>query len=130
MIISAKGRYALHIMAELAKDVQSRPLKAIAEAQHVPFKYAENITALLVKAGFVEGSRGKCGGYRLTRAPKDYTIAEILSAVETNLNASGCTEQEDGYCPHSATCPTLPVWRKLDETVYEFLSRYSLADLL
>ena len=28
--------------------------------------------------GFLEGLRGKGGGYRLTRTPDQYTVAEIL----------------------------------------------------
>jgi Rrf2 family protein len=128
MIVSTKGRYALHLMTELAKSNEFRSLKRIAEAQHVPHKYAENITASLVKAGFVEASRGKNGGYRLMRAPRDYTVAEILSEAETSIAVSGCSG--NGSCPNAGTCPTLPIWKKLDETVYEFLSGYTLADLL
>lgn len=128
MIVSTKGRYALHIMTELAQSDDFRSLKQIATVQHIPYKYAENIVALLMKAEFVTASRGKNGGYRLTRRPEQYTIAEILTAVETTLTASGCSEIDSG-CPHSATCPTLPIWKKLDETVQNFLSQYTLADL-
>ena len=91
MIVSTKGRYALHIMTELAKSPEFQSLKVIAERQHIPHKYAESIMTALVKAGFAEGSRGKNGGYRLTRAPEEYTVAEILSEAETNMSASSCS---------------------------------------
>lgn len=127
MIVSTKGRYALRLMAELAVQDGVCPLKQIAEEQRIPYKYAENIATLLTKAELITSSRGKAGGYCLCRPPEQYPLSEILTAVETTLAATGCAEAE---CPRSATCPTLPVWKKLDETVRNFLSQYTLADLL
>ncbi len=129
MIVSTKGRYALHIMAELAKSSECRSLKSVSVAHGIPHKYAESIMSALVKAGFVEGSRGKNGGYRLTRNPESYTVAEILSEAETHMKVSGCSGTES-RCPHAESCPTLPIWRALDETVTNFLSGYTLADLI
>ncbi len=128
MIVSSKGRYALYIMAELAKE-GGNSLRQIALRQNLPYKYAESIVSLLVKAGFVESRRGKKGGYSLTRRPEEYTLSEILKKTETSLAATECTEGGEG-CPRAATCPTLPVWRGLDETVDAYLSRYTLTDLI
>ncbi len=129
MIVSAKGRYALRILAALAERGGSAALKEIAETEGIPRKYAEAIMNTLVKAGFAEGTRGKNGGYRLTRAPAEYTLAEILQTTETSLVASECSESAEA-CPRASSCPTLPVWRALDETIRDFFSRYTLADLM
>ncbi len=128
MIVSTRGRYAIRILTELAGSTEYRSLKAVAEEQNIPHKYAENIMTALVKAGFAEGSRGKNGGYRLSRPPEAYTLAEILKVTETSLSASACLGE--GQCPRAGDCPTLPVWKALDETVFRFLSQYTLADLL
>ncbi len=130
MIVSTKGRYALRMMTALARREKSASLREIAEEENVPIKYAEAIMSLLVKAGFVCSTRGKLGGYTLTRAPEDYTLAEVLIETENSLAATDCTGRKEADCPHAATCPTLPVWRALDETVYDFLSRYTLVDLM
>ena len=82
----------------------------------------------LAKAGLVEGSRGKNGGYRLSRAPEAYSVAEILEAIENSFSVTNCIKE--GGCPHADTCTTLPIWRALDENVHEFLSRYTLKDIL
>lgn len=128
MIVSTRGRYALRIMAELAKNEDFCSLKKVAEGEGIPHKYAESIMTALVKAGFAEGSRGKNGGYRLSRPPERYTLAEILKETETSLSASSCLN--DGGCSRAADCPTFPIWKALDETVYNFLSQYTLLDLL
>ena len=81
MIVSTKGRYALRVMIDLAEHQAERyvPLKEVAERQEISEKYLENILKVLVQNGCLEGLRGKGGGYRLTRTPDQYTVAEILS---------------------------------------------------
>ena len=66
MLISTRGRYALRIMADLAERQSEGfvPLKDLARCQEISEKYLESITKLLVKAGLLEGLRGKGGGYR------------------------------------------------------------------
>lgn len=127
MTVSAKGRYALRVMAELAKSEGYRSLKDIAAEQDIPHKYAENIMTSLVKAGFIEATRGKNGGYRLARSPEEYTVAEILAQTESSMTAAACTGAD--CCPRACSCTTLPIWKGLDDTVNEYLSRYTLADL-
>ena len=80
MIVSTKGRYALRVMIDLAEHQAERyvPLKEVAARQDISEKYLENILKVLVQNGFLEGLRGKGGGYRLTRSPDQYTVAEIL----------------------------------------------------
>ena len=130
MIVSAKGRYALRVMIALAarSGGDSVPLKELAAKEEIPYKFLESIMTELTKAGLVESARGKNGGYRLTRAPKDCTAADILRVTETSFAAAACTN-EDADCPRAEKCPTLPMWRALDDAVDELLKKYTLEDL-
>ena len=80
MIVSTKGRYALRVIIDLAEHQNEAyiPMKDVAKRQHISLKYIEKIMPVLTKNQIVEGVHGKGGGYRLTRAPKDYTVREIL----------------------------------------------------
>ena len=80
MMISTKGRYALRVMVDLAehRDAAYVPLKEIAERQQISEKYLESILKVLVREELLQGLRGKGGGYRLTRAPEDYSVGSIL----------------------------------------------------
>lgn len=141
MIVSAKGRYALRVMVYLAKKGQSVvPLKEIAKTETIPYKFLENIMTELAKAGLVESMRGKNGGYRLTRAPQEYTVAEILNVTEASFASTGCSnagtaggscaEKDENGCPRAEVCPTLPMWKAFDETVNAFFSQYTLESLI
>ncbi len=130
MIVSAKGRYALRVMIALAARGGSEPvpLKELSAEEEIPHKFLEQIMTELAKAGLVESARGKNGGYLLTRSPEECTAADILRVTESTLAAAECAG--GGDCPRSKTCPTLPMWRALDEVMDDFLKKYTLADLV
>ena len=68
MMISTRGRYALRILVDLAENQNEGyiTLKETAERQEISEKYLESIVKDLVKGQFIEGVRGKGGGYRLS----------------------------------------------------------------
>ncbi len=132
MLISTRGRYALRVIIELCSHVKDEfvPLNVIAENQDVSLKYLESIVALLVKAGLVEGLRGKKGGYRLTKDADEYSVGEILKLTEGTLAPVTCLEENAETCPRSAECKTLPMWEKLDTIISNYLYSVKISDLL
>ena len=132
MLISTRGRYALRIMADLAERQSEGfvPLKDLARCQEISEKYLESITKLLVKAGLLEGLRGKGGGYRLVKPPEACTLEEILLLTEDTLAPVSCLEPGAAACPRAADCRTLPVWEGLDGLIQDYLRQRTLADLL
>ena len=131
-MISTRGRYALRVMADLAEnsDGSYLAMREVAQRQGISLKYLERILPLLVDGGLVEGLRGKGGGYRLTRRPEEYPIGEILRLTEGDLAPVSCLGLNAPPCERTATCPTLPLWRELDELIANYLDQKTLADLL
>ena len=133
MLISTKGRYGLRVMVDLAQcnkeDFVS--LKAISERQEISMKYLEMIVAALNKAGLLQSQRGKDGGYRLTKAPEDYSVGEIIRTTEGGLSTVSCIEcGDETICGRSEHCVTYPLWQKLDDYVNSYLNSVTLADIL
>ncbi|MGN0492409.1 MAG: RrF2 family transcriptional regulator [Acutalibacteraceae bacterium] len=131
MIISSKGRYALHVMTDLAEHGDGYvSLADISRRQEISLKYLEAIAALLNKAGLLESLRGKSGGYKLKKKPEEYTLREILEVTEGGIVPVNCaclTGNEE--CERSALCPTMPVWQKLDKIIGDYLESVTLKDL-
>ena len=132
MMISTKGRYALRVMIDLAEHPTEDfiPLKTIADRQGISVKYLESIIKVLTQAGFLHGLRGKGGGYKLTRAPEQYTVGDILRLTEGSLSPVSCLSSEKVDCPRASDCRTLPMWEKLDTIISDYLDHVSIADLL
>ena len=131
-MISTKGRYALRIMIDLAehKDKKCVPLKDISERQGISKKYLEIIVKDLVNSELVEGIHGRNGGYRLTRNPDEYNIAEIIGIMEGSLSSVACLADKDYDCPRKDQCKTLPLWTEFDEMVYDFFGNKKLSELI
>ena len=131
MIVSTKGRYALRVMIDLAEHQSDKyvPLKEVAARQEISEKYLENILKVLVQNGFLEGLRGKGGGYRLTRSPEQYTVEEILNLTEGNLATVSCLTPGAPTCHRMAECRTYNMWKGLDEMISDYFSKITLADL-
>ena len=66
MKFSTKSRYALRLMAELARYAPGTTvsLKEISERQQLSLKYLEQIVTPLARVGLVKSERGSQGGYR------------------------------------------------------------------
>ena len=132
MLISTKGRYALRVMIDLAehRSAEFISLREIAERQEISEKYLESIIRMLVKAKVVESLRGKGGGYRLKKAPEDYTADSILSLTEESLAPVSCLEENADACPRAARCKTLSLWQGLDQAIHTYLKGVTIADLM
>ena len=131
-MISTKGRYALRVMIDLAQQPEGVfvPLKDIADRQDISKKYLEIIVKDIVKAKLIKGSSGKGGGYKLIRAPEQYTVGEILEATEGPLYTVACLAADAEVCPRAGQCHTLPLWKEFDALVKDFFYGKTLADLL
>ena len=132
MIVSTRGRYALRVMIDIAEHPNEPyiPLKSIAARQGISEKYLESILKVLVQDKLLTGLRGRGGGYRLTKAPEDYTLGEILRLTEGSLAPVACTDDGEHDCPRKGICPPHPVWQKLDNMINEFFDGITLADLI
>ena len=132
MIVSTKGRYALRVMVNFARQDRDAyiPLKEIAEKEGISQKYLESIMTVLSKAGFVDAVHGKGGGYRLNRSAEEYTVGSILKLTEGGLSAVSCTSQGAAACSRTECCQAKPMWDRLDKMIDEFFEGITLADLL
>lgn len=128
---STKGRYALRIMIDLARNGQQAPvsLRSISERQLIPIKYMEAIAAVLLRCRLVVSIRGKEGGYRLSRAATEYSVYDILCAMEGDLAPVSCLTEGARECPLRKSCVTLPFWQGLEGVVRNYLQSVTLADL-
>ena len=132
MKITTKGRYALRIMVDLAQQNADLfiPLKEITERQEISEKYGEMIIGLLSKAGIVYSSRGKGGGYKLSKPADKYSVGSVLKAAEGSLAPVTCLELPENICPNAGHCETLPMWKELDRRIDEYLESVTIADLV
>jgi len=128
MRISTKGRYALRVMIDLAKNGQDNyvKLQELSNRQQISEKYLEGILGTLVRSKLLEGARGKGGGYRLKCNPSECSVWDILSLTETSVAPVACLDDNENTCERADFCVTLPVWKELDSMIRGYLESVTL----
>lgn len=131
-MISTKGRYALRIVLDLAgRDPDSWiSLDTLAASQQISKKYLESVIRPLVRDGYIQGTRGKGGGYRLLRSADRIPVGDLLNSAEGGLCPVACLKDPDFVCARKESCLTRPLWKKFDQTIQEFFRGISVQDVL
>ena len=130
MRLTTKGRYAVTAMLDLAYHSQKKPvtLTDIANRQTISLSYLEQLFARLRRAGMVKGARGPGGGYRLSRKASDINIADIIAAVDEQIDSTRCGGEAN--CQKHQACLTHELWVGLSEQIRGYLRGITLAELL
>lgn len=112
------------------KGPRAVPLSDIAERQHLPLAYLEQLFGKLRDAGLVNSQRGRSGGYLLARDAHEIAIADVLSAVEEPTRMTRCMGADDPGCVGDAKCLTHGLWSALGRHIRDFLGEVTLADVV
>lgn len=129
-MISTRGRYAVRLMIELAEHAgETVPMHRIAAEQGISAKYLEKILPALVRAGFLKGTHGKGGGYRLAVSPDDCTVADILHAAEGSMAPVACLEGGTVCCERSTKCKTIAMWQEYYKLSEDYFGNIKLSSL-
>src|SRR5688500_2558903 len=106
-LISQTAEYALRAVVHLANNAQqnglpSQTLPEIAGATLVPPGYLSKVLQQLTRAGIVTSQRGIGGGFKLSRAPVDISIYDVVQAVDSVARIRSCPL---GIADHKRLCP-------------------------
>lgn len=136
MVLRNQVEWALHCCSILAavpeREVSTRDL---AKFHGVPKEYLSKALQALSRAGLVEGSLGKTGGYRLARKPEEITFLDIVEAIEGKRRSFECSEiRKNNPClPQQyrvrGVCGVARVMYGADEAWRRHLRQFTLADL-
>jgi Rrf2 family iron-sulfur cluster assembly transcriptional regulator len=130
MRLTTKGRYAVTAMLDLALHEGKGPISLadISERQGISLSYLEQLFAKLRRNQLVGSVRGPGGGYQLNRPKAEIDVAEVIDAVNENVDATGCNRRGD--CQSGEVCLTHHLWCDLSDQIHTFLSGITLADLV
>lgn len=131
--VSERSHYGLRAMTELAKAYGQGPLALarIAEVEHLPAGYLEQLAMPLRRAGLIEGRRGAHGGYELAMPPAQVSVGAVIRALEGPVAPVECLAEEyvGGSCEREPSCVSQNLWQQVKESVDRVLDSVTLADL-
>ena len=83
----------------------------------------------LSQKGYLDTIRGRNGGMRLKREPRDINIGRVVRDTEDRLDVIGCLERK-GYCQIERACVLRGVLRDATAAFLDVLDGHTLADLI
>ena len=88
MRLSKRTEYGVRAVVQLARLWPQGLIQAkdLARAEHMPNKFLEAILLALRRGGFLESKIGREGGYRLSRAPRDIRVGDVIRRLEGRLS--------------------------------------------
>jgi Rrf2 family nitric oxide-sensitive transcriptional repressor len=93
--------YTLRVMMYLAvkhREGGSATIEEMARAYDISRSHLMKIVNELAQTGFIETTRGRAGGTRLARAPKEISIGELVRMAEKDFAVVAC---HDSSTPHN-----------------------------
>ena len=128
MKLSKKSEYGLRALLELtlAYGHTSLQRQEIADRQHIPVEFLEQILLVLKRAGLLSSRRGMKGGYTLIKPPDSITLGQVIRALDGPLAPIGCVSKT-AY-QKCADCPYQQVMGKVRDAIAGILDHYTLAD--
>lgn len=145
MKLTTKGRFAVTAMLDLAlhealanneakssgnaaAEIKPVTLAGISERQSISLSYLEQLFSRLRRQGLVSSVRGPGGGYKLAKDYSEISVAEIINAVDEQIDATQCGGQEN--CKDEGRCMTHDLWMTLNNKILDYLAGVSLADMV
>ena len=135
MKFSRKSAYAIRALTCLGSPTAPEVLsiQEIADQEKIPKKFLEQVLLALKRAGIVQSSRGKTGGYALRRASAGVTLGDIVRAVEGPIAPLPCANTEAPVkcsdCFDLMQCWLRAVMVEVGTGVNAVLEQITLADL-
>lgn len=130
MRISAKARYAVRLLLDLAMHTNQEPVRTADLSAHtgISVRFIEQILQPLKKAGLVRSTRGAAGGYLLSAKPSQISMALVIRIIEGNLCLTHCCE-DPSSCSRSPDCLSHRAWVRVTRVLEAELASISIADL-
>jgi Rrf2 family protein len=129
--LSKKADYALIAMKHLALrgDRGSSSAREIAALYDIPIELMAKVLQRLVRRGLLASQQGTRGGYHLSRAPLQISVADVIQAIEGPVTVTACSTEEGGQCEQFSKCNVRDPLFRVRERILAALGECTIAEL-
>lgn len=124
--------YSLRVLVYLGVRGQEyqATIQEIADAYDISKNHLMKVIHQLGQIGLIETNRGRGGGIRLARDPKDINIGAVVRQTEEDFHLVECFNPENNMCKISAECQLKNALFEALKAYLAVLDSYSLGDFL
>ena len=135
MKITAQEEYGLRILIRIAgcREKEGMSIPQLSEAEGLSSHYVAKLTRVLRLGGIINSTPGNKGGYILAKPANEIVIRDVLIALGgTMFDKDFCGSHAGSVrlCTNSVDCSARSLWKMVQFTVDQLLSKVSLFDLI
>lgn len=130
MYLTRHADYTMRLLIHLAvQPGGTATIREVAERFAISRNHLMKVANGATRAGYVEGVRGRAGGLKLAKSPKEINLGQVLRAIE-DWNVVECFQASSNQCRITRGCGLQPILREAVEAFLAVLDRYSLEDVI
>lgn len=123
--------YSLRLLLYLSVHRERRvALPEISAAYGISQHHLVKVVQKLSDEGLIESVRGRGGGLRLAREPRDVNVADVVRLTEPHSTLVECFEARSNTCPIDGACGLKGALLRAQHAFFAELERYTLADFV
>lgn len=131
MRLTKQTDYALRVLIYLAlQDDHTAPTPDIALHHDVSLHHLRKVVQALAQAGYVQTVRGRTGGIRMSHAPDQIRLGQVIRAVEPDMQIVECMGGGPSTCVIAPACRLKVALADALAAFIDALDRHTLADVV
>lgn len=132
MLITKASEYAILSLIVLSSAKEPMDSESLSRELAISKSFLAKILQSLAKAEILQSYKGVKGGFALNKDPKDISMLEVLSHVESKAPAVFDCSPSEKDCPSDRAniCSIWPFLNRLQNKIDDFLKELTLADIL
>ncbi len=122
--------YSLRVLIYLAlKDNERSTVAEIADRFQISKNHLVKVVHNLSSMEFIASYKGKGGGICLSHEPEKINIGKLIKELESDSNLVECFGP-NGQCKINPTCKLKGILKVAENSFFNTLEQYTLADLM
>ncbi|MFA5948213.1 MAG: Rrf2 family transcriptional regulator [Candidatus Gracilibacteria bacterium] len=130
MHVTKKVDYGLLLLSELANAGNPLSIDKIAKQNNLSFLFLQRIASDLKKAKIISSTRGKFGGYVLSKKPSEITIKEVIESLDGAISIAPCLSRNKGTCQCNKSCKIKQGLNKINEIIKQSFMQKTLNEII
>lgn len=122
--------FTLRVLIQVGlNDGELTTIDEIAKSFDISKNHLMKVVNDLSQKGYLDTVRGRNGGIRLKRAPRDINIGQVVRDTEDRLDVIGCLGRA-GFCRIQRACVLRGILSEATDAFLAVLDDHTLADLI
>ena len=122
--------FALRVLIQVGlNEGKLTTIGDVAQSFDISKQHLMKVVNDLGQKGYLDTVRGRNGGLRLRREPRDINIGQVVRDTEDKLDVIGCLERK-GYCRIERVCVLRGILHDATDAFLAVLDSHTLTDLI